>query len=80
MIKTNRFSPSSTTIRLEAVWTLTVGHRRSHAKTVARLLKLLRPELKNNYQPTNAKLSGHYAKLVHCTMEEADSEEAWPVW
>jgi hypothetical protein len=81
MIKTNRFSPSFTILRFEAVWKVTVGQRRSHGKTVQRLMKLFRPVLKtHSYEPVGSQSPGHHAKLLRWTMEEVDCEGAWPEW
>ena len=80
MIKTNRFSPSFTTIRLEVVWTASIAYKRSHNKVVAMLRKCLKPELKNSYKPSSSKECGHHATIIHCTIEETDPEGSWPDW
>jgi hypothetical protein len=74
-------SPSSTLLRFEAVWAVTIGQRRSHNKMVSRLMKLFKPKLeKYAYAPSSPSFAGYQASLLRCGMEEADIDGEWPCW
>lgn len=72
--------PHSTTIRLEAVWTVRIAFVRYAQKIIRELLKSLKPRLHGAYAPSHTGGSGYEAKVIFFSMEEADPEENWPDW
>jgi hypothetical protein len=74
------YSPSFVVLRFEAVWVVGIAYARWKQKIVESLLRLLRPIAKNAYKPSLTGASGYEAKVVYCTMEEVEPEDAWPAW
>ena len=72
--------PAHLIMRFEALWSVDLAPRRSHAKTIRQLLQQLQPVTKDAYEPSFARCSGLSATVVHTTMEVVDSEGSWPDW
>ena len=80
MPSSKRTDPCHATFRFEAVWSIAIARQRSREPIVAQLLKQLQPEVRNVYQPDFAKKVGFLSSIVHCSMEEVDSDGSWPEW
>ena len=82
--------PSSTVLRVEALYSLQCSMKRHESKLVRQLLKLLRSSLmRQQYQPSgDGRRPGYFLKLEAVVAEEVGGErgtmegreDGWPDW
>jgi hypothetical protein len=75
-----RIGPVRTTLRFEAIWSITIAQSRSKSPIVRKLLKLLLPQTRELYQPSFARTRGYVASVASSCFEEVDPEDNWPDW
>jgi hypothetical protein len=77
------YRPVFATIRLEAIWTLRIGHFRGAGKVIRRVLKEVDTIIKQRYEPNKGTCSGYLLQLTSLSIEQAldqPDQPAYPDW
>jgi hypothetical protein len=77
------YRPVFATIRLEAIWTLRIGHLRGAGKVIKHVLKEVDTIIKQRYEPNRGASSGYLLQLTSLSIEQAldqPDQPSYPDW